>query len=229
MPRKSNRGEDGRYHRHPKFKTWRKIQARCEWCGDDFVYYSPLTEDGTPKRPKRFCQHRCVSESRWEGRSIQINKKELLRLYLAGWSGPKLAEHFKVYRHKIYDLLKQLGIARRQHTSIRTCKIPGCGKPSWKRFHHRRDKDGLRILFGTMCREHDLEYHRNWQRAKSRRLDPLRGTRKTGRNPRNCPKCGKAHPTTRKALACCGLHWSQWLKLQGAANPEPRETEETCQ
>jgi hypothetical protein len=225
--RASNQDQYGRYHRPKKYSTWIKIQAECVWCGDDFFYYSPLNEDRTPKRSSRYCGQRCVAESRWEGKATKVNSETVLKLYLNGWAITKIADHLKVYRQKIHDALKALGVARRKYTSVRSCKVPGCGKPVEKRFHHRRAKDGTRILFGTRCKEHRLAYYRDWQRNKALRIDPLRGTRKTGRKgiPRSCPKCGTPHATTRLAMACCKTDWRVFKKmLQRAETPVRHET-----
>src|ERR1700677_2255125 len=220
LRRRSNQDSDGRYRRTRKHSTWIKIKAECVWCGDDFTYYSPLAEDGAPKNPRRYCKHRCVSEARWEGRKLTVNKEELLKLYLRGWSGPRLAEHFGVRHGKIYELLKELGIARRDHSGVRICKEPGCGKDAEKRLHWRRDKSGMRILFGTRCQKHRKEHSNAWARNRSRLLDPLRGTRRGGRKPKpmDCPKCGLHHPTTRAALACCTNDWRVYIKLLQSAN-----------
>lgn len=213
--RRSNQDPEGRFLRRKKYSNWIKIQAECEWCGEDFIYFSPLNEDGAPRRPRSFCGHKCVAESRWEGRKILLNKTELLDLYVSGWSGSRIAKHFGVRHGKIYEILKELGIARRGHTSTRECKESACKNPVEKRFHWRKDKSGCRIIYGTRCLEHMRAARSKWNRERSRELDPLRGTRKTGAKgkPRCCPRCGSPHPTTRSALACCGTDWRTFKKL----------------
>lgn len=226
MSRKSRIDRDGKFNRTPKRVSWIKFQRECEWCGDEFCFFSSINDAGDgPKYPVRFCSPSCVSSARWEGRSVKINKWELQRLYFAGLSGPQLASHFGVYRHKIYDLLKELGIPRRRHTSVRTCIEPGCKEPAQKQFHHRRDSQGMRILFGRRCAKHRKQAQNAWNRKRKRELDPLIGKRKIGAKgiPCSCPVCKTEWPTTRKAMACHKLDWRQFKRaMTSAGKGEPR-------
>lgn len=202
-------GKTGNYRPH---KTWLPFLAECVWCGDNFRFYSLMGADGSPKRPIRYCSKRCIVEARWEGQKKTPSAAQLRLLYeQKQMSIPQIARHLHCATASVWRALKQAGILRREHTSVRLCKEPNCGKPVEKKLHWRRDKDGCRILFGTRCAEHRRAAATKWARKNRHEKDPLLGTRKTGSKPEPCPcpRCGRICAGTRLARACHNQPWDR--------------------
>jgi hypothetical protein len=193
-------------------KTWIEIPSECVWCGDQFHFYSPLSTDGKPKRNVRYCSRKCIAEARWEGKRKRPPDRVLRELYvMKSMSIPAIARACKCSTSVIGKALRNLGVAMREHTSVRSCKK--CGATVDKKFHHKRDKFGERILSGTLCEKHRREYHTGKAREYGRKRDPLRGSRKSGKKPiqTQCPKCGKLCESRRAAVAC---HNQRWHKVK---------------
>jgi hypothetical protein len=147
-----------------KYKSWHPFAAECEWCGDDFVYYAPFRADGTHDS-LRYCSRPCITEARWEGKIRRPPRKLLEELYvLKSMSQPRIAALLGCTAHRVSEWLRYYGIPTRKHTSLRTCKVKGCARPAYKRFHARRDKAGCRILQGAYCREHTKDRWRYFYR-----------------------------------------------------------------
>lgn len=190
--------------RYRKYRTCLVWPTECEWCGDNFKFYARVKEDGSPVDKLRFCGRKCQAEARWEGKKKTPSAKTLEYLYvMRSMSIPKIAAKLSCSNPVIWKALHTYGIAVRSHTSTRFCKE--CGSPVDKKFHSRRDSDGRRIIFGTLCASHRRDYFAKWAREKAHRLDPLIGTRKTGRKgkPTSCQKCTKIWPSARRAVKCC--------------------------
>lgn len=208
----------GRNGTMKRYSTWIPFQRECVWCGEDFVFYSHMGKDGKAKRPIRFCSKRCIAEARWEGKKKCPPIKILSDLYvLKSLSVPAIAKQFNCSHVIIGRALRSAGIAMRDHTSLKACKI--CGQPVEKRFHWRRDKDGCRILSGALCLLHRREYYARKAREYERKRDPLIGTRKRGVPAilTQCPKCLKWCEGTRLAVNCCNQGWYKVKAFREAA------------
>lgn len=179
-------------------------RANCLWCGDPFKFRSTQRSDGSFVHPRAYCSRVCIAEARWEG-------KQLIRPAARVWAirqyvelkrpGMEISKELGVSHGVLFHMLARSGIKRRPpgRHSIEVCVIPDCGKPVYKYVHKNRGR-----AYGNRCHEHFREYHRVWRYQRARDLDPLIGTRKTGRKgvPGNCGKCGRWWPTSRERAAC---------------------------
>jgi hypothetical protein len=171
-----------------KYKNWIGFITECEWCGDNFKFFSPLNSDGAPRGRLRFCSRLCIAEARWEKTKKAPGYKVLFDLY-------------------VMKQMTETAIGKMFHTSVRVCKK--CCAPVHKRHHSRRNKRGERILYGTLCLTHLRAYYSSYEYYRRRKRDLLIGTRKPGGKgiPSVCPKCGTLHPSRRMAVHCCNQRW----------------------
>jgi hypothetical protein len=188
-----------------------KFQGKCEWCGDNFRFFSPVTESCTPRRLVRYCSKKCIAEENGYNRRKLPGAAILRELYeMQQMSGPAIARLYGCGHTSVYKALKRYGIPQRPGSGARTCRQPGCGQPACKYFTWQSQK-GAKVLHGAWCAKHRKERSCKWAYARARKLDPLYGTRKTGRKakPMRCSKCGELRESARAAVACHNQRWSK--------------------
>lgn len=160
-----------------------------EACRTRFYRHRSPSQD-TPK----YCSMPCANHGR-----RSTNRAFLVHLYVdLNMPQVEVGQQIGCDHTTVGKLLDLYGINKRKHTRKKRCIEFGCSSPVY-------NKQVRGMLVGRRCRKHYLEYVSRLQLQRSKRKDPLFGTRKCGRKPvpRDCPKCGTPCDSARLAFAHC--------------------------